>query len=646
VADSTVPYLLTVSPADGQGSIAKSVDIRLTFDDDMAAGTGDITLSATGGNQASTDVVIAVGDSQVTFESNEVIINPSAAYYSNGDLDDRGDKTWSVLIPSGVLVDTSTNAFSGVGAGTYSFKVRDSTNPVLLGYDPLVGELDVHKAKSITLTFNELMKCGATSAPIVLTPTGGNQANTVVSIPSCDSSQVTFSGTQVIVNPSADLDDRGTKTYTVTMANAAITDDIGNPWPGLPRGAAVADSVIIPGAASSGPYGTVPTYNFTVVDYSAPFITSYLPAINAQGVLKSDDIVLTFNEDVQLGTDSTAQLVLTPSGGNGIDQSTYPDCPVPASYSYLLADSTQVSVVGTVLTLSPASNWSDCLGKEYTVTLPVGALRDTVGNDMTGILTATGAASEGDDARGILAAAPRAGTFAFFVPDATSPFIVGYAPAVGERNVLEGVHIVITYSEGVTLGSGNITITQEASTLTAEAVHEVVPVTDSSRVTISSTTLTINPTANLIPGKGYQVTLDAGAVTDLVVTAQNGGVAPNPSLLLNGSAYSFVVLAKLRLQFTENVAISAGSGKFIFVEATSGTTTTVAATDASQVSFTSEGVVLRPVLPTLASGQEYTLIVGEYVMDEPDLGTHAGSVLDVYPDSEPFLLQFRPYLAN
>jgi len=185
-----------------------------------------------------------------------------------------------------------------------------------------------------------------------------------------------------------------------------------------------------------------------------------------------------------------------------------------------------------------------------------------------------------------------------------------------------------------------------ARTLTAEAVHEVVPVTDSSRVTISSTTLTINPTANLIPGKGYQVTLDAGAVTDLVVTAQNGGVAPNPSLLLNGSAYSFVVLAKLRLQFTENVAISAGSGKFIFVEATSGTITTVAATDASQVSFTSEGVVLRPVLPTLASVQEYTLIVGEYVMDEPDLGTHAGSVLDVYPDSEPFLLQFRPYLAN
>ena len=114
----------------------------------------------------------------------------------------------------------------------------------------------------------------------------------------------------------------------------------GNPWPGLPRSPSTLDATIIPGTASAAPYGSVSPYNFTVVDYSSPFIVGYQPAMASLGVAKSDPVMLTFNEDIQLGS-LNDEFVLTPSGGNGVDQSTYPYCPLPVAYSFLVADATQ-----------------------------------------------------------------------------------------------------------------------------------------------------------------------------------------------------------------------------------------------------------------------------------------------------------------
>jgi hypothetical protein len=336
--------------------------------------------------------------------------------------------------------------------------------------------------------------------------------------------------------------------------------------------------------------------------------------------------------------------VLLPTGGNGVDQVTYPHCPVPVAYNITVSDATQVVINNNTVKITPTGDMDDCLGKEYTVSMPTGSLVDTQGNNMTGIRSNTGGATAGDDARGLLPAASRAGPYKFFVPDATPPAIHSFSPSNNALNVPEGTNITIHYSEGIQLGAGNITITQVASPLTQKKIHEIIPASDSSRVRTDGKSMTINPSLDLIPGKAYEIALQQGLVVDLVVPAQNAGVASNPSVSLQGGNYTFIVLAKMRLQFTESIVLSAGSGQFVFVEANSGITTTIPATDASQVTFTGTGVILRPKLPTIASGREYILIVGEYVMMETTLGTHAGTVLDVYPDSPPFLLQFRPLL--
>lgn len=267
---------------------------------------------------------------------------------------------------------------------------------------------------------------------------------------------------------------------------------------------------------------------------------------------------------------------------------------------------------------------------------------------MTGILPSTGGSIEGDDVRGILAAAPRAGAYSFFVPDATPPSISSalLLPADRALNVPDETNLTIVYTEGIRLGSGSITITQVASELSVEAVYEVIPITDTTRVQVLGNTLRINPRADLIPGKAYDVTLQHGILTDLVLPAENAGVPVNPSSALLHGNYTFMVVAKMRLQFSANVALSAGPGQFVFVEADTGITTTIPAKDTSQVTFTGTGVILRPILPTIASGREYVLIVGEYVLMDSTLGTHAGTVLDVYPDSPPFLLQFKPLLEE
>ena len=95
--------------------------------------------------------------------------------------------------------------------------------------------------------------------------------------------------------PAGGLVDTGGKLYTVTMASAAVMDLLYN--------------------AHDGIDGT--TYQFSVIDSTAPRLVGYSPAQGAADVLKAADIVLTFNENVVAGN---GRIVLESSGGNGADR--------------------------------------------------------------------------------------------------------------------------------------------------------------------------------------------------------------------------------------------------------------------------------------------------------------------------------------
>jgi hypothetical protein len=94
--------------------------------------------------------------------------------------------------------------------------------------------------------------------------------------------------------------------------------------------------------------------------------------------------------------------------------------------------------------------------------------------------------------------------------DVTAPTIVPpTAPADEATDVVVVTNFVATFSETIVVGSGNIVITN-----LTDGTATTIAVTDGTQVTVSGTTLTIDPTYALVAGKQYAILIDSGAVVD------------------------------------------------------------------------------------------------------------------------------------
>lgn len=112
LVDSSGPTLTAATPADDAAAVAAGSNIVLTFDEAVAAGTGNIVIS----NGAGDTRTIAIGDtSQVTIAGNTVTINPTA--------DLAAGSTYDVTLASGVITDLAGNAFGGIAPDDLDFTV-------------------------------------------------------------------------------------------------------------------------------------------------------------------------------------------------------------------------------------------------------------------------------------------------------------------------------------------------------------------------------------------------------------------------------------------------------------------------------------------------------------------------------------------
>lgn len=93
--------------------------------------------------------------------------------------------------------------------------------------------------------------------------------------------------------------------------------------------------------------------------------------------------------------------------------------------------------------------------------------------------------------------------------DYIAPTLVSTSPAAAAAEVAPDAAIVLTFSEAVTLGQGDLVIWNQGGSEWAR-----ISVEDTTQVSIVGTQMRIDPTANLASGSHYYVTLDAGAVTD------------------------------------------------------------------------------------------------------------------------------------
>jgi Ca2+-binding RTX toxin-like protein len=224
--------------------------------------------------------------------------------------------------------------------------------------------------------------------------------------------------------------------------------------------------------------GTISSTQTT--DTIAPTVATYSPADNATAVAVGSNIVLTFSEAVQKGT---GNIVIS----NGTNTRT------------IAVGDAQITAIGNTVTINPTTDLLP--NSTYYVQMASGVIKDQAGNNYTGI---SGTSTL---------------NFTTAIQDTLAPRVTAFSPADNATAVAVGSNIVLTFSEAIAAGTGNIEIRSGSATGT---VAESFNAATSTRLTLSGDTLTIDPTSNLDNSTKYFVTFAAGTVKDVAGNSYAG----------------------------------------------------------------------------------------------------------------------------
>lgn len=154
-----------------------------------------------------------------------------------------------------------------------------------------------------------------------------------------------------------------------------------------------------------------------------------------------------------------------------------------------ISNPSQAAVVGNILTLTPPANLA--FNTDYEVVIGPNTIEDTasIPNAFPG--TTAGQWTFSTAAQGL-----------------TAPVITLKSPLDNAIEVSRATNIVATCDDDILVGKGNITLKDLAD----DSTTQVIPVSDSSQVSISGKVLTIDPTSSLAVDRSYAVQISAGAV--------------------------------------------------------------------------------------------------------------------------------------
>jgi hypothetical protein len=206
---------------------------------------------------------------------------------------------------------------------------------------------------------------------------------------------------------------------------------------------------------------------------AAPVIIATSPADDAPEAPVSANLVATFSEPVVKGAGT---IELWQAGGGS---------PVE---TFDVDSSLQLTFSGQTLTINPDVNLTP--GAEYYILIPATAIVDTSGG------TAFAGIADPTDWS--------------FTADGTAPILVSQTPAINAPNARRAANLLATFSEPVLAGTGAIELWQVGGGSPVESFD----VGNSTRLTFSGVTLTIDPAAELLPETGYYVTIAATAIKD------------------------------------------------------------------------------------------------------------------------------------
>lgn len=262
---------------------------------------------------------------------------------------------------------------------------------------------------------------------------------------------------------------------TLTPVNFAVTKETFNSASYLSNTAA--SNILQVALNSAGQSITPPP-----IDTMAPTAAAYSPSPGSTLTTLSSNITITFSETVQKGTGAIELRTGSPTG--------------TLVESFDIAGSPRVGLNSTTLTIDPSANLQ--AGTTYYVVLPAGGIKDITGNSFAGtssysFLTAGSSAN-----------------------DTTPPMLSSWSPSAGSTLSALDSNLIATFSETISKKVGTLELHSGTS---SGPLVESFNLASSTRVTASGSTLTIDPTANLLPATTYVLVLPAGGVQDTALNA-------------------------------------------------------------------------------------------------------------------------------
>ena len=285
--DSTAPLVSTLDPLDDSTDVPTYSDLVVTFDENVAFGTGNITIKESVGG-AVVEAFEVTTSPKLLLSGASVTINPSSNL--------AGSTGYYVEIDPNAIDDLVGNSFMGItNAATWSFitAATDVTAPAFGTVDdPANGATDVPLDSGLAFTFDEEVQKAAGNIVIRRA-----DDNTVVDTIDVGTGNVTVSGAQITIVPNVVLPAL-TGLY-VEIEAGAFQDLADNSFAGI---------------SGSG------TWNFTTVDIVPISVTPFTGGDAGEGLDLSGNIVYAFNlgpgptQTVQ-GVEFTAASVFDPPVG-------------------------------------------------------------------------------------------------------------------------------------------------------------------------------------------------------------------------------------------------------------------------------------------------------------------------------------------
>ena len=496
----------------------------------------------------------------------------------------------ALALNAGTVTDAAGNANAQFSA---SDQAIDTLAPTVSTFSPTDGLTGVTLASNIVLSFSETIARGTGSIQI----RSGSATGTVVeTFDAATSARITVSGSTLTIDPTSNL--TGNTQYFVTFASGTIKDTAGNAYAGTS------------------------TYDFKtlVPDTTAPTVSTFSPTDGLTGVALASNIVLTFSETIARGTGSI-QIHSGSATGTVVE-------------TFDAAASARLTLSGATLTIDPTNNLSG--NTQYFVTFVSGTIKDTAGNNYAGTSTYD---------------------FKTLVPDTTAPIVSTFSPTDGLTGVAISSNIVLTFSETIARGTGSIQIRSGSATGT---VVETFDAANSARLTLSGSTLTIDPTSELSNSTQYFVTFAAGAIKDVAGNNYAGTTtydfttaappdltAPVVSTFSPTDGLTGVALASnIVLTFSETIARGTGSIQIRSGSATGTVVETFDAAASTRLSLSGSILTIDPTSNLTGNTQYFVTFASGTIKDTAGnayAGTSTYDFTTLVPDTTaPTVSTFSP----